>query len=205
MLPEESPMTLPLAFCWSRYGTEAGETFASIIARKELERRSNAGTFLWGIGSALGPSMQALLASTCEPTVAFSPIRSRPRERDVCPGEVVTWTAGHTLSGERFPLPTHSIVRSRFDPSRAHYALVCYSRDAIDSEKSAAQVALRQVCNILSGRPIGASQVTAVVKRQEGGDQDGPVYPVTIIAELRAPFFIRLTEYAKVERVGRAA
>jgi hypothetical protein len=52
--------------------------------------------------------------------------------------------------------------------------------------------------NLLSGNPIGASQVTAVVKRTDGID-DGPAYCVAMRARLIAPYFIRLRDPEPVE------
>lgn len=190
---------LPESFCWTRYGTEAGETFDSILQRKERERAGNGGLFLWGIGSALGPSIRALTERTREPSVVFSPIRSAPRERDVNPTAIVRWAAGATLSGDRFDLPAHSIVTSRFsEAKRPHYALVCYSREPLAIADKPEEVAIRGLRNLVSGRPIGASQVTAVVT--SGKADAGPKYPATIVATLCAPYFVRLTEPAGIDR-----
>ena len=195
-------MGLPESFCWTRYGTEAGETFDAILERKERERRGNGGLFLWGIGSALGPSIHALVESTARPQVVFSPIRSAPREQDVSPQRVVRWAAGETLSGERYPLPDASVVTSRFAPTRSHYALVCFSPQPLRIASSPEELAFRSLRNLISGRPLGASQVTAVVKRNERPSERGPVYPATIVAELRAPFFVRLTEAVEAASPG---
>ncbi len=75
-------MQLPEHFCWSRFGTEAGEKIDAIIERKERERIENGGIFLWGIGSAIGPSMSRLVELEAKPEVIFSPIRSAPRNVD---------------------------------------------------------------------------------------------------------------------------
>ena len=46
---------LPDLFCWTKYGTEAGEDIGAILERKESERLASGGTFLWGVGNAIGP------------------------------------------------------------------------------------------------------------------------------------------------------
>lgn len=187
-------MALPKYFCWTRYGTESGESFEHILDRKERERRNNGGIFLWGIGNAIGPSVALLVQSCDNPVVAFSPTKSPPRACDVSPQHVARWTAAETVSGQPYPLPKHSVVRSRFDcrkPKRTHYALVCFSTRRLELGTGLETLALDQLQNLISGRPLGASQVTAVVSRQIG-QMGGTTYPVTMLAELRAPYFIKL-------------
>src|SRR4051812_40360539 len=91
---------LPQVFCWTRFGTEAGEPIEQILKRKEIERRHNEGVFYWGIGNSLAPSMAELLRRARRPEVLFSPIRSRPRPVDIAPDAVVRWHAAETLDGE---------------------------------------------------------------------------------------------------------
>ena len=76
---------LPEAFCWTKFGVEAGEPPLSIFQRKELERRRNGGIFLWGIGQSIGPSLPDLLRVTPSPEVLFSPIRTPAAAHDVSP------------------------------------------------------------------------------------------------------------------------
>ena len=47
---------LPPTFCWSRIGSETGEDLATLVLRKEWERRLGGGRFLWGINQSLGSS-----------------------------------------------------------------------------------------------------------------------------------------------------
>src|ERR1700761_1651623 len=103
-------MELPLCFCWSRFGTEAGETITQILGRKEKERVGNKGVFLWGIGNALGPSLRALLEATQTPEVLFSPMLSSAKPQDVRPDRIVRWRSGIDLDGRRLVLPKASIV-----------------------------------------------------------------------------------------------
>jgi hypothetical protein len=189
--------TLPKYFCWTRFGTEAGETIENILARKEQERLENNGIFLWGIGNALGPSIRELLLLTPRPQVVFSPIKSPPKTSDVEPQNVAVWTKGRTLDGTYYNLPQGSLVTSRYEPNESrngHYALVCFSASplSIDDLQLREKINARGLCNLMSGRPIGASQVTAVVRRMENDPDSVVEYSLAIRAELVAPYFIKL-------------
>ncbi len=129
-----------------------------------------------------------------EPEVLFSPIKNPPRPVDVRPSAVVAWTIGETLDGETYRLSRHSLVTSRYDPSsprNCHYALVCSSSQPLSAGGIGPTLAFESLCNLLSGRRIGASQVTAVVERRPsvGGRQ----YVVAFRARLIWPYFIRLS------------
>lgn len=194
-------MDIPLHFCWTRFGTEASQTVDQILARKERERQANGGIFLWGIGNALGPSIRELVRRDGEPEVLFSPIRSAPRLVDISPRAVVAWTAGRTIWGERYELPEASIVTSRYDPLRpriSHYALVCYREQKLGLEVSGRQISLGSLRNLVTGRKVGSSQVTAVVERKSESSVRAVRYSVSMRAFLVPPFFVRLTEPALV-------
>ena len=189
-------MPLPNYFCWTRFGTEAGQSVEQILARKEQERTANAGLFFWGIGNAIGPSMVELLRRTDSPEVVFSPIRSAPRREDSMPSSVVAWTEARTMSGEKYKFPEHSLITSRFDPlkSRAsHYALVCYSESPIAVGSSPEQIQFAELRNLLTSRPVGASQVTAVVHLSTTA-QGGNIlsYDIAFRAQLTPPYFVLL-------------
>ena len=192
-------MAFPFSFVWSRFGTEAGQAIDSILHRKERERVANAGIFYWGIGNAVGPSLAALINQTDEPEVLFSPIKSSPRKEDAHPECVVTWTAATGLNGDPYTLPVRSLITSRFTVRRQHhYALVCSSvlplTDAHTANRSTAEgISLADLSNFVTGRPIGASQVTAVVQRRNGQSASGSTYPVSFRAKLVPPYFIRLS------------
>jgi len=189
---------LPSDFCWSRFGTESGQTIERILARKEGERLANGGTFLWGIGNALGPGIRELLRRQPEPEVFFSPIKSRPRQVDVSPNMVVAWTMGETLEGDVYELPRASLVLSRFDPDSprgAHYALVCQSATALGVGSDLGELSFGGLRNILSGRELGSSQVTAVVSYNSSHENnDDRAYRVAFGARLVYPFFVRLLQ-----------
>jgi hypothetical protein len=185
---------LPRWFCWTRFGTEAGETIEAILERKEAERQANNGVFFWGIGNSIAPAVTELVRRVGEPEVLFSPIKSRPRQVDSAPACVVRWTLAEALSGGVFELPEYANVTSRWDPARPaarHYALVCSSAGPLEID-DATQISFGALRNLRSGAPLGASQVTAVVHRSDTGQGGGNDYPVAFRAALVAPYFVRL-------------
>lgn len=197
IMNDQQPAELPDAFCWTRFGPEAGESFGEILARKNREREECGGLFLWGIGSAVGPAISALLTHTDTPEVCFSPIRSKPRGVDVAPSHVVRWTRGLGLFGDSFEIPEGACVTSRWDPNRTQtprYALVCQTRLPLALDDYG-EFGFGELSNLVSGSPVGASQVTAVVRRNKDASAErGRVYGVALRASLAWPYLIRLTE-----------
>jgi len=188
-------MTLPRQFCWTRFGTEAGQSIDQILWRKEQERLANDGLFYWGIGNAVGPSMLELLRRDNQPQVVFSPIKSAARVQDITPEAVVAWTSGRTLSGRPFKMPERVMVTSRFDPGNprgAHYALVCSSSQPLRLTTTDQKIQFGELRNILTGRPIGASQVTSVVYRDGNFAKPSRTYDVALRVRLADPFLVRL-------------
>jgi hypothetical protein len=188
-------MPIPQHFCWTRFGTEAAQSVQQILDRKEQERQANGGMFFWGIGNAVGPSMKELLRRNPSPQVLFSPIKSPARTEDAEPSVVVAWTSAETLFGDPFRLPERSLVTSRFDPDSprgSHYALVCFSDQQLRVASAKEDIVFENLRNILTGRPIGASQVTSVVERVPGTCRGSRTYEVSIRAWLVEPFLIRL-------------
>jgi hypothetical protein len=189
---------LPPAFCWSRFGTEAGEPIEAILARKEEERLLNEGVFLWGIGNSVAPGLAELLRLCDQPEVLFSPIRSRPRAVDVSPATTFAWRAGESLDGGRYEVPATIRVTSGSscpdEAPRCHYALVCATEEPL-SISDFGRVTFQELRNLVSGRGLGASQVTAVVKQaDEAPSRDGTDYVVALRATLVPPYFVRLRE-----------
>lgn len=185
---------LPSAFCWTRFGTEAGEPIEQILERKNRERHANGGVFFWGIGNSVAPGLAALIEQTETPEVLFSPIRTRPRLTDVRPPSVVAWEAGKTLAGEDFTLPATARVTSRGHAAnqRPHYALVCRTPTGLELSDHG-KLSLSALSNLVSGNPVGTSQVTAVVKRSIA-PSTGAVYRVAFRAALVPPYFVRLRQ-----------
>jgi hypothetical protein len=187
--------SIPRYFCWTRFGTEAGQAITQIIERKERERKAGRGMFLWGIGNAVGPSIIRLLQVCDQPEAIFSPISSAPRKCDTNPSATVAWTEAVGVDGEPFKMPEHALVTSRFDPAspkRTHYALVCYSEQPLALSKSGSMVRFQAVRNLVSQRPVGASQTTAIVEYDGGCVDDSRNYDVAMRVCLISPYFIRL-------------
>jgi hypothetical protein len=190
---------VPERFVWTRFGTEAGQSIAHILGRKEKERSANSGVFYWGIGNAVGPSIVELLRQSEEPEVLFSPIKSAPRRDDVAPDSVVAWTAAAGMNGEPHRLPIWSLITSRFNMQRPrHYALVCRCDSSLLdtfglTEPVTKKIAIGELSNLLTGRPLGSSQVTAVVRRQVQDFRSGAEYLVRLRVKLVPPYFIQLS------------
>ena len=182
---------LPTIFCWTRFGTEAGETIDSILERKEHEREQTGGVYLWGIGNSVARGVTELLRRTGSPEVLFSPIKSRPRTVDVRPPAVVRWRGGVTLSGAQITLPKTVRVMSG-QSKAAHYALVCASDEPLHFH-DLGRLEFDALRNLASGNPLGSSQVTAVVERLRDRD-DGREYVVALRSRLVAPYFVRLVD-----------
>lgn len=192
--PVPPQVAIPTVFCWTRFGTEAGESPGRILDRKEAERRANGGLFLWGVGHSLARAISELVVRCPEPEVLFSPIAGPPRREDASPEAVVEWTQGLTPEGRSFPLPSHSRVTSRLSrplEKACHYALVCFSPEPIPASGGGI-VASGKLRNLVSGRPVGASQVSAVVHHDEFAPAAGRVYEVTLRTKLAYPYFLRL-------------
>lgn len=188
-------MDFPECFCWTRYGTEAGETIETIISRKEIERTSNLGLFLWGIGNSLGPSISLLISTVERPKVVFSPILSAPRRVDVNPAVVVKWLEARTLDGQRYEIPWGSVVKSRLSAGgrhKRHYALVCSSGARLELNQRGPMIPRSDLINLSTGRPVAASQVTAVVRRKTGPEPHGPLYRATMMVDLIWPYLLKL-------------
>jgi len=188
-------MSLPESFCWTRFGTEAGQSADQIFARKEQERLANGGLFFWGIGNAIGPSIAELVRVLDNPEVLFSPIRSAPRRDDAAPAAVAAWSEATTMAGEPYTLSAQSLITSRLDPITprdVHYALVCYSDRPLLSAVSEGKIIFGRLRNLLTKRPVGASQVTAVVQYDKTANETGAAYDVSFKAVLVPPYFIRL-------------
>lgn len=190
-------MKPPTQFCWTRYGTEAGQTIEQILERKEEERRANNGLFLWGIGNAVAPSMRELVRVNANPEVIFSPIKSRPRMADVAPPAVVAWAGARCLEGKPFRIPESSLVTSRFDPASprsCHFALVCFSERPLTLNEGRGTVSVQSMKNLLTGRTLGASQTTAIVRHDDSGCLDKGSYAITLRVRLAPPYLLELTD-----------
>jgi len=205
---------IPSAFCWTKMGIEAGEDLDSIVRRKEWERLLGSGIFVWGVGQSLGDNAQTAAEQLGELAVLFSPMLSHAKNIDSAPGEVVVWNCWTDSAGRSYPLPKHVLVTSRATlPSGRqktnHYALVCRSEKSLLRQQSTSlrYAALR---NLISDKPLGDSQVTAVVRvaKKDFDRNVNRVYPVSFSAKLERPYFVRLTqprvlEKSEIEAINR--
>lgn len=188
---------LPTAFCWTRFGSEAGQSAEAIFKRKELERQANLGIFLWGIGNSVGPSLELLLKEDLSPRVVFSPMRTKGKTIDAAPKRLFAWTQAIGLDGVPWPLPSGTLVTSRADAERIgqkrqHYALVCRATIPLGSLAASLNLSFAALRNLASGAVLGASQVTSIV-RSVGSHDDGE-YEVAVVADLVYPFFVKLID-----------
>jgi hypothetical protein len=178
---------LPETFIWSRLGTEAGETLPSIVRRKQLEELAY-GFFAWGIGSAIVKAWQQLSMLESQPRVFFSPIKGRPRAVDTVPSSLLLW---QEWERDGITEPTQGVITSH-GGARSHYAMLC--RD-IQVCTQGEQLAADVLVNLLSGKRVGNSQVTAVV-RQTGGSGSAfrrifATATVLDVVRLRSPVEVR--------------
>jgi hypothetical protein len=174
---------------------EAGQSLELILMRKELERVAGHGLFFWGIGTSLGAKLLELLRRVANPKVLFSVMKAKPKRQDVSPDAIVLWTSYVDSFGRTQRLPEHALVLSRAStksgPKTHHYALVCRSEAGLDL-RSEGGIKLGHFRNLDSETPrIGSSQVTAIIEHLQM-PTDGPDYSVDLVADLTAPYFVRL-------------
>ena len=186
---------------------ESGQALGRIIERKEAERRAGKGVFFWGIGNPLGDRVAALARSVEHPQVLFSIMRSRPKQIDAAPTEVLLWTLFIDERGSVRPLPDHVVVVSRGSgegrAKLAHYALVCRSLQPLQL-RPRGELNLSAFRNLGSKNPrVGNSQVTAVLERQPAIDTNTSQIHMT--ASLASPDVVRLAGPAPLSADERAS
>lgn len=187
--------------CWSRMQAEAGQDLDRIVRRKELERRAGGGLFLWGVGNAPSTSISALARIEATVPVVFSIMKSRPKAVDAAPTAIVAWRRFIDADGVERDLPASTIVTSRRDSARGakrvHYALMCYSTEPLHIERGEPfdVTAYRNASG--AGAPIGASQVTALLRRVKDPAQVAD-YEVNLRAQLTRGYWVRLTNPVEV-------
>jgi hypothetical protein len=189
--------------CWTRMQAESGQELTSIIERKELERRAGNGLFFWGVGNAPARTTAALARTRQEIDVVFSVMRSRPKSEDAAPGSIVLWRRYVDAFGVEQPFPPHALVTSRGDTRRGrkqvHFVLVCRSVEplALGNHGPFDHRAYRNASG--NGRPIGASQVTALVRRVEQERPTGD-YQINMRARLAESYWVKLTDPIPMRR-----
>jgi hypothetical protein len=182
---------LPRHFCWTRYGTAAGETIEQIVARKERERQANKGIFLWGIGNSIKPSMARLLDIESQPEVVFSP--TQLSRWVVSPGRVVRWTVARGFS-DGCPYELQASVVTSDGQLPTYYALVCRSALPLTFNGTRERVWRKGLTN-LGGekKTVAPSQITACVVRQPDY-RIGKSYPVSLRVRWAEPYLVELSE-----------
>lgn len=181
--------------CWSRMQSEAGQGLEAIVSRKELERRTGNGLFLWGVGNAPATAISALARIGHPVPIVFSIMKGRPKAVDVAPARTVAWRRYLDSSGVERALPANAIVTSRADSQkgvkRSHYALMCFSKDPLVLRRGTPfdAAAFRNVGG--AGAPVGNSQVTALLRKvaQPSAATD---YEANIRAWLTESYWVRL-------------
>lgn len=188
--------TLPKIFCWTKMGAEAGQELSDILRRKELERRACSGTFAWGIGNSLGTAAtEAQVAIGAEGVdVVFTPMKSLPKTIDQKPSELLLWLSYIDKNNRIVDLPTYTLVTSRGgNNKRAHYALLCQSDAELNIVNDEVVLDADCVVNFRSQNPVGASQVTAVVRYNKKKYKE-PLKPYNVAfrARMHKEGFVRL-------------
>lgn len=189
---------IPPVFCWTKMGSEAGQSLSDIIRRKDLERECGEGVFAWGIGNSVGPAIKHAILSKQVPVLEalFTPMKAAPKVIDTAPSSIVMWLGYIADSGETTPLPDHMLITSRGhsgagERKRGHYALICSSTDSLALQHTRDAIDHHAVCNLVSSNPVGASQVTSVV-RYRSSESCEASYPVLFRAKLTGQAFVRL-------------
>lgn len=193
-----SEHSIPAVFCWTKMGSEAGQPLADIVRRKELERQAGGGVFAWGIGNSVGPAIKhaKLAERIAELDTLFTPMKTAAKVVDASPTSVVLWRGYQADDGRLQPLPEHMLVTSRGQSGtgqdkRGHYALICRSRRSLLAQAGEIAIDHRAVCNLVSANPVGASQVTSVVRYRRSESHEA-TYPVLFRAKLFDAAFVRL-------------
>ena len=183
--------------CWSRMQAEAGQGLRHIVARKELERRAAGGLFFWGVGNAPGSAPSQLAREQVGVEVVFSVMKSRPKAQDASAEELDVWRGYMDEFGEEHALPAGVLITSRApkvgSKTRGHYALMC-RRDmpiALGDLGPFNPKAFRSVGG--RGAPVGASQVTALLRLTDPTAADDASYRANIRAKLVGGYWVRLT------------
>ncbi|WP_167153147.1 hypothetical protein [Burkholderia sp. Cy-647] len=197
--------SVPDIFCWTKMGTEAGQTLDTIIRRKEMERIAGNGVFAWGIGNSLGTSVD--LARQMRPDgrvdVLFTPMKSAPKQADISPSKTFLWLSSIERDGRIAPLPKHLLITSRgSEGKRTHYALLCHSDSSIENEALEHYIYAASARNLASSNRIGASQVTSMVRYGSASSSpspDGAPYRVAFRAALHQQGFLKLINPVALE------
>lgn len=207
----------PDIFCWTKIGSEAGQSLGKILKRKEFERRAGDGLFAWGIGNSLGKAVEQA-RRCCSPKairVLFTPMKSAAKPADSSPRTLLLWTSYITRSGYVAELPEHILITSRDNlgnkSKKYHYALLCHSDTEIVEGREGVSINASWARNFSTLNKVGYSQVTSLVKYDKNFGEQMNEYSVAFSASLAHEGFIKLCNpieltsdilisYEKIER-----
>ncbi len=180
--------------CWTRMQSEAGQQIDAIVMRKELERLAGDGLFCWGIGSPPPRSLRTFAIRGEPVDVVFSLMKSRPKITDVAPKGLMIWRRYVDFGGAEQALPPNTLITSSLkNGNRAHYALMCCSEDKLELRKNRPFDPSAYVNVSEAARPVGASQVTALVRRVRP-EKSVADYHVNLKAILARSYWVKLTD-----------
>lgn len=177
---------------------ESGQLLTQILARKELERQSTGGIFFWGVGNAPSRAVAALSCTRQEVDVVFSIMKSKPKIEDLAPKNIYVWRQFIDTSGIH-DLPPGVLITSRGSTSliskRQHFALICQSKNPLVLGELGLFNPSSYRNFSKANRPIGASQVTAIVKKIETIDAaSGADYQINLTAKLFGSYWVKLSD-----------
>jgi hypothetical protein len=196
--PDVEQTSVPPVFCWTKMGSEAGQGLEDILRRKDLERQCGEGLFSWGIGNSVGPAMHYARTAEriTELDALFTPMKSAAKALDAAPARLLMWLGYSAVGGHLELLPEHMLVTSRGhfesgEDKRGHYALICRSDQSLSGRTRQGAFDHRAVRNLISSNPVGASQVTSVV-RHDSDRSTQATYSVLFRARLTGDWCVRL-------------
>lgn len=183
--------------CWSKMGVEAGQHLEQIYARKEWERVTGEGVFMWGVGNAPSTAVKSFVAEKENVPLVFSKMLSKPKFADSRPESLCVWRCYIDHEGREQEIPSNVLLTSRAvvrngSSLKPHYALICYSADRLElgDRGSFDPSCFRNVSG--NRRKVGASQVTALLERTEE-KQSNSKYRVNMMAELTGSLWVKLS------------
>jgi hypothetical protein len=208
----------PKSACLTKVGFEAGESFADILRRKDLERVSGGDVFWWGIGESKLEAIAHMRAKYCGTEVLFnfpSKLSTRPDRTGGGEhgGHVLVWRAYvDPDTGRMTQLPDHALVTSGAatkggGAKSSYFALVCNSRSPLKVCPAIGQLKSGEYQNLKKDGCLGSrlqgSQTTLVLVRTERTNQEGPDDHITLIhyrAEFARPFVVSLCNPRRVAK-----
>jgi hypothetical protein len=194
-------------FILSKIEAEAGQTPEVILVRKLFEFQT-CGKMFWGVGNSLGRDISNHFDENNPCLINWVRMKSSPQRVDVAPAGVMLWTRYVDQNGNEHSMPQGVVVTSRaHSASRlktSHYALVCSD---FSLESGANYIDIGNVVNV-SGKCLGGSQVTAIV-RSSSGFVNKP-YSILAKGKLEVPYQVklvggRLLDVIEIEMIDTAA